>query len=169
MEALPVLTVNSKRTEARLITAKYCFSHRISLWVLDLDGMCDARAQNELYLFNGALNKVLGEPEGSASMRFHGSSILWNCLEALGSARSGLSFHRSAWVVQNRARARSLNSAGCPVSSHPPRIFTFVPQCPPWSSTTPASMEALPYPISYLQPRKSYRILLGKQGGVGAN
>ena len=104
-EALPVLTVNSKRTEALPITGRILFFSLDCFAAPDLDGVGDARAQNELYLFNGALHEVLGEPVGSASVRFHGSSIWWNRLESLGSAWSGLSFHRSALVVHNRAKS----------------------------------------------------------------
>ena len=87
LEALPVLTVNSKRTEARLLTAEYCFSHWIVVRAPGLDGMGDAHAQNEFYLLNGALHKVLGMLWWSTSVRFHGfGGIAW----------SGLSFHRSA-------------------------------------------------------------------------
>ena len=53
-----VPAVSSKRIEA-IITVEYCFSH----W----DGMGDVHAQNELYLFDGALHNVFGETKGSAS------------------------------------------------------------------------------------------------------
>ena len=91
-EALPVSTVNSKRTEARLITAEYCFSHWVVVRAPDSDGTGNAHARNELYLFNGALHNVLGVLRGvhwCASM-----PVDW---AFGGTVWSGLSFHRSAY------------------------------------------------------------------------
>ena len=46
-EALPVLTVSSKRVEARRISAEYFFSHWPGLRVPDLGGVDDAHARNK--------------------------------------------------------------------------------------------------------------------------
>ena len=46
--------------------------------------------------------------------------------------------------------------------------FSPNPPCPRPSSTSPASTEALPYPTSYPQPRKSSRMLFLAEGALRA-